>query len=67
VAGGAEFRPEVFRARDLAVGASGAGDLSAGISTLSSAVNLRATMQKSRRVNNFNRFTATRVCISLND
>jgi hypothetical protein len=67
VADGAEFRRKALRARDLAVETSGGADLSEEMSAFPSAENLRTTMQKSRRVNNFKRFAVTRVCISLND
>jgi hypothetical protein len=67
VACGAGFLGKPLRARDLAVDTSAGADLSAEKSAFPFAENLRATMQKSRRVNNFKRFAATRVCISLGD
>jgi hypothetical protein len=67
VAYGAQLQGKPLRARDLAVEASGGADLSAEISAFPFAENLRTTMQKSRRVNNFKRFAAARVCISLGD
>ncbi len=65
VADGAEWQEKLFRARETAVRASGGADLPAGVGSLP-AENLRATMQKSRHVNNFKGFTADRNSISLN-
>lgn len=67
MADGAEFQMKPFRARDTAVEASGRADLPAAEVGSFPAENLRTTMQKSRHVNNFKRFAAAGVCISLND
>jgi hypothetical protein len=67
VADGAGFWRNVLRVRDPAVEASDSADLSAQTFDFPFAKDLRATVQKSRHLNNFKIFEAACAGISLDD